>query len=43
VDCRADLLNQRVAFKTELPHLAGEELMKQLQLKDNIAISWGNQ
>jgi hypothetical protein len=28
-DPRADLLGQREAFKTKLPHLAGEELTKQ--------------
>jgi hypothetical protein len=43
VDCRADLLNQREAFKTELLHLGKGELTKQLQLKDNTAVSWGKQ
>jgi hypothetical protein len=28
MDHRADLLNHRAAFKTELPHLNGEELTK---------------
>jgi hypothetical protein len=37
MDCRADLLNQRAAFKTELPCLMGEELTKQWQLKGNTA------
>jgi hypothetical protein len=38
-----DLLNQRAAFKLNCPTLLGEELIKQLQLKGNTAISWGNQ
>jgi hypothetical protein len=39
VDYRADLRNPVAAFKLELPHLLGEELTKQLQLKGNTAIS----
>jgi hypothetical protein len=35
--------NQKAAFKTELPHLTGGGLTKQLQLKDNTAVSWANQ
>jgi hypothetical protein len=42
VDYRADLLNLREAFKLELPHLTGEEVTKQLQVKGNTAISWEN-
>jgi hypothetical protein len=42
MDYRVDLLNQRAAFKFELPHLAGEELTKHLHLKGNTAISQGN-
>jgi hypothetical protein len=34
VDYRTDLLNMRTAFKVKVPHLTGEELIKQLQLKD---------
>jgi Arc/MetJ family transcription regulator len=43
VDHRVDFLNKRAALKTELPHLTGEELTKQLQLKDDTAVSWGKQ
>jgi hypothetical protein len=36
VDPRADLLGQRAAFKTKLPHLAGGGAYQtKLQLKDN--------
>jgi hypothetical protein len=43
VDHRAHLLSQRAASTIELPHLMGKELTKQLQLKGNTAVSWGNQ
>jgi hypothetical protein len=43
VDCRADLLNQNPHSKQDCPTLLGEELTKQLQLKHNPAINWGNQ
>jgi hypothetical protein len=40
VDPRADLLGQRTAFKTELPHLPeGGDEQAELQLKDNTAAS----
>jgi hypothetical protein len=39
VDYRDDLLNLRADFKLKQPHLSGEELIKQLQLKGNTAIS----
>jgi hypothetical protein len=39
VDSRTYLLNQRAAFKLELPTLLREKLTKQLQMKDNTAIS----
>jgi hypothetical protein len=43
VDRRADLLNQRAAFKLVLPAppLLEEKLTKQLQLEDNTAIQLG--
>jgi hypothetical protein len=40
VDSRADLLNERAAFKTELPHLAREGAdQTELQLRNNIAVA----
>jgi hypothetical protein len=41
VDPKADLVGQRSAFKTELPHLAGGGANQtELQLKGNTAAAW---
>jgi hypothetical protein len=42
VDHRADLLNQRAAFKTELPHLTEVEADKTAALEVNTAVSYEN-
>jgi hypothetical protein len=39
VNYKDDLLNLRADFKLKQPHLSGEELTKQLHLKDNTDIS----
>jgi hypothetical protein len=41
VDPGADLVGQRAAFKTELPHLAGEGAdQTELKLKGNTSATW---
>jgi hypothetical protein len=43
VDCRADFLHERAAFKIELPHFNGGGADQTVVLKDNTALSWGKQ